>query len=61
MLTVKDILHCFTLVQPQYVAVSGEYHGKVQEALRQYNGGASTQVFSLLDRIEGLLKVSNPV
>jgi 4-coumarate--CoA ligase len=61
MLTVKDILHCFTLVQPQYVAVSGDYHDKVQEALRQYNGGASTQVFSLLDRIEGLLKVSNPV
>lgn len=57
MLTVKDILHCFTLVRPTHVAVSGDYHEKVQEALRQHRASASTQVFSLLDRIQGVIKV----
>jgi 4-coumarate--CoA ligase len=57
MLTVKDILHCFTLVRPTHVAVSGDYYDKVQEALRQLSGGASAQVFSLLDRIQGVVKV----
>lgn len=58
LLTVKDILHCLTLVQPTHIAVSGAYHDKVQEALKQHNSVASTRVFSVLDRIEGVLKVS---
>ena len=55
----KDILHCLTLVRPTHVAVSGAFHDKVQEALQRYNGGVSPQVFSLLDRIEGVKKVNS--
>ncbi|KAF2703992.1 putative amp dependent CoA ligase [Pleomassaria siparia CBS 279.74] len=56
LLTVKDILHCFTLVQPTHIAVSGAYHAKVQEALKQYRNDNRTKLFSVLDRIKGILK-----
>ncbi|ORY10621.1 amp dependent CoA ligase [Clohesyomyces aquaticus] len=59
LLTTKDILHCLNLVQPHLVAVSGAYHNKVQDVLKQYDGGRHNvrpQLISLLDRIEGVNK-----
>ncbi|KAF2021647.1 putative amp dependent CoA ligase [Aaosphaeria arxii CBS 175.79] len=56
LLTVKDILHCFSLVKPTHIAVSGAYHEKVQEALQQYRGVNAPRIFTLLDRIENLRK-----
>lgn len=59
LLTVKDILHCMSLVKPSHVAISAAYQDKVKEALNKYKAGAPPQVFSLIDRIEGVKKVGS--
>jgi acyl-CoA synthetase (AMP-forming)/AMP-acid ligase II len=56
LVTVKDILHCMTLVQPTHVCVSAAYYAKVQEALQYFGGEHRPTVFSLLDRIDGIQK-----
>lgn len=58
LLTAKDILHCMNLVKPTHVAVSGAYYDKVQEVLQNYAAGSRPKVFSVLDRIERVKKVS---
>ncbi|KAF2467254.1 putative amp dependent CoA ligase [Lindgomyces ingoldianus] len=61
LLTAKDILHCINLVQPTHIAVSAAYYDKVQEVLSWYDGGIRPQVFSVIDRIEGVKKFPEDV
>ncbi|KAF2192551.1 putative amp dependent CoA ligase [Zopfia rhizophila CBS 207.26] len=59
LLTAKDILHCMKLVQPTHIAVSAAYYEKIREVCNRYDGGQYSvrpQVFSVLDRIEGVKK-----
>ncbi|KAF2741498.1 amp dependent CoA ligase [Polyplosphaeria fusca] len=63
MLTAKDILHCLTLVKPTHVAVSAMFHEKVQDALHKYskNQSATPHLFSVNDRIRGLMRFPEDV
>jgi acyl-CoA synthetase (AMP-forming)/AMP-acid ligase II len=56
MLTVKDILHCVTLVQPTHIVASAAYYEKAQEVVQKFSGSVKPTVFSILDQIANVKK-----